>query len=170
LPSSGLHSNGFSLVRKVLELSGLTYQSPCPWADDTTLGKSLLTPTRIYVKTLLPAIRRGLIKGMSHITGGGFIDNIPRVLPTGLGCFVDVSVWQLPPVFQYLMRTGNVAPREMCRTFNNGVGMVLVVARADVDEAITALRESGEPVVYRIGEVMTGEGVDLRGLEAWESR
>jgi len=167
LPSSGLHSNGFSLVRKVVELAGLSYSSTCPWSKDESLGEALLTPTRIYVKSLLPAVNTGLVKGLSHITGGGFVDNIPRVLPEGVGCFVDVSTWQLPPVFQFIMKHGNVAPAEMCRTFNNGVAMVLIVSRTSCDDVIRVLHESGEPRVYRIGEVVSGRGVELRGLETW---
>ncbi|KAI5121141.1 hypothetical protein M0805_007139 [Coniferiporia weirii] len=167
LPSSGLHSNGFSLVRKVIELSGLSYSAPCPWSAGRMLGEALLAPTRLYVKTLLPAIHTGRIKGLSHITGGGFTDNIPRVLPAGLGCTVDVARWPLPPVFRFLMEQGNVSPREMCRTFNNGVGMVLIVARGDVDEVVRVLTDSGEPSVYEIGEVVAREGVELRGLDTW---
>ncbi|EJD03673.1 bifunctional purine ADE1 [Fomitiporia mediterranea MF3/22] len=174
LPSSGLHSNGFSLVRKIVTLSGLSYTSPCPWDNSTlttnakrTLGEALLTPTRIYVKTLLPTLRTDRVKGLAHITGGGFTDNIPRVLPEGLGCTVDVSRWTLPPVFSYLMRTGGVEPKEMCRTFNCGIGMVLVVARKDVESVLRSLHESGETVVHEIGEVVSGKGVELKGLDTW---
>ncbi|KAH8119908.1 bifunctional purine ADE1 [Phellopilus nigrolimitatus] len=167
LPSSGIHSNGFSLVRKVVEVCGLSYSSPCPWSAGKSLGEALLTPTRLYVKTLLPAIRTGRIKGLSHITGGGFTENIPRVLPAGLGCVVDVSRWTLPPVFRFVMERGNVAPREMCRTFNNGVGMVLIVGREDVEEVIRVLKASGESEVYEIGEVIPGRDVELKGLDTW---
>ncbi|KAL5494976.1 ADE57 [Sanghuangporus weigelae] len=168
LPSSGLHSNGFSLVRKIVSLSGLTYSSPCPWDAKTTLADALLTPTRIYVKTLLPVLRSGSVKGLAHITGGGFIDNVPRVLPERLGCTIDVSRWELPLVFSYLMKAGGVEPREMCRTFNCGIGMVLVVARQNVDAVSQALRANSESSVYQIGEVVTGKGVgELKGLETW---
>ena len=129
VPSSGLHSNGFSLVRKVIERAGLSYNSSCPWDEKKTLGEALLEPTRIYTRSLIPAAKAGLLKGMSHITGGGFIENIPRVLPPGTGCTVDAGAYQLPPVFSYLMRNGGIAPKEMARTFNCGVGMVLVVAK-----------------------------------------
>lgn len=168
LPSSGLHSNGFSLVRKVVALSGLSYASPCPWDANTTLGRALLAPTRIYVKSLLRAAQAGLIKGMSHITGGGFIENVPRVLPKGLGCYIDASTWELPPVFRFLMQHGGVAPLEMARTFNNGVGMVLIVGADAVDEVVRILREDGEPAVYRIGAVTASSGVQMRNLEAWK--
>ncbi|KAL5535781.1 ADE57 [Sanghuangporus sanghuang] len=168
LPSSGLHSNGFSLVRKIVSLSGLTYSSLCPWDARTTLADALLIPTRIYVKTLLPVLRSGSVKGLAHITGGGFIDNVPRVLPEGLGCTIDVSCWELPPVFSYLMKAGGVEPREMSRTFNCGIGMVLVVARQNVDAVSQALRANSETSVYQIGEIVTGKGVvELKGLETW---
>lgn len=168
VPSSGVHSNGFSLVRKIIARSKLSYSSPCPWDKSTTLGRALLEPTRIYIKTLLPVVRAGLIKGMSHITGGGFIDNIPRVLPRGLGCYVDASAWALPPVFQFLMQLGRVSPLEMARTFNNGVGMVLIIDKDRADDAIDALRAAGEDKVYRIGEVISKEGVEVRNIDAWE--
>lgn len=127
----------------------------------------MLTPTRIYVKSLLPAIRTGCIKGLSHITGGGFIDNVPRVLPPALGCYIDVSGWRLPPEFKFLMDVANISPHEMCRTFNNGVGMVLIVARQDVAGVKAKLLESGEQDVYEMGEVTAGKGVVLKGLETW---
>jgi phosphoribosylamine--glycine ligase/phosphoribosylformylglycinamidine cyclo-ligase len=107
------------------------------------------------------------LKGMSHITGGGFIENIPRVLPDGLGCQLDVSSYPLPPVFQWLMKTGNVAPLEMARTFNNGIGMVIIVGKEHVEENIKLLSEGGETVL-RIGEVTSQKGVDIRGLESWK--
>ncbi|KAH9944173.1 aminoimidazole ribonucleotide synthetase [Epithele typhae] len=167
LPSSGLHSNGFSLVRKVVALSGLSYADPCPWAADVTLGRALLEPTRIYVRGVLPAAQAGLLKGMAHITGGGFTENVPRVLPRGMGCFIDASSWELPPVFRFLMLHGGVEPREMARTFNNGLGMVLVVAPDAVDRALEALHAAGEAGVVRIGEVTAAPGVEMRNLSAW---
>lgn len=168
LPSSGLHSNGFSLVRKVVALSGLAYASPCPWDTQNTLGRALLEPTRIYVKSLLRAAQAGLIKGMSHITGGGFIENVPRVLPKGLGCYIDASSWELPPVFGFLMQHGGVAPLEMARTFNNGVGMVLIVDADAVDEVIRMLQQDGERDVYKIGAVTTGNGVHMQNVDSWK--
>ncbi|KAJ7446412.1 aminoimidazole ribonucleotide synthetase [Mycena galericulata] len=147
ITSSGLHSNGFSL--------------------QTTLGRALLEPTRIYIKQILPAAQAGLLKGMSHITGGGFIENIPRVLPKHLGCYIDASTWTLPPVFHFLMKHGGVAPLEMARTFNNGLGMVCIVSQKDVEVAIDALQRSGQATVHKIGEVVAIPGVEMRNLEAW---
>lgn len=164
--SSGIHSNGFSLVRKVVSISGLTYSSPCPWNESTTLGRALLEPTRIYIKQILPAAQAGLLKGMSHITGGGFTENIPRVLPKGLGCYVDASKWELPPVFRFLMKHGRIEPLEMARTFNNGIGMVVIVGPNEVDAAVQALR-AGEADVYQIGEVTATPGVEMRNTQVW---
>lgn len=109
LPSSGIHSNGFSLVRHVIKLAGLSYDSPCPFEEGRTLGEALLTPTRIYVKQLLPVIKSGKVKAMAHITGGGFLDNIPRILPSGLGAKIDTDSWSLPPVFQWLKKVGGIS-------------------------------------------------------------
>jgi phosphoribosylamine--glycine ligase/phosphoribosylformylglycinamidine cyclo-ligase len=165
LPSAGLHSNGFSLARKVVARAGLTYTSPCPWNAERTLGQEYLEPTRIYVKQLLPLVKTGgLIKGMVHITGGGFIENIPRVLPKGVGCFVDASTWRLPEVFTFIMREGNVQPLEMARTFNSGIGMVLVVAKEKVTQVMSLLKEEE---VVEIGALTEGEGVEMRNLEKW---
>ncbi|KAG6821381.1 hypothetical protein H0H93_014178 [Arthromyces matolae] len=168
ISSSGLHSNGFSLARKVVAVSGLSYDSPCPWNTDVTLGRALLEPTRIYISQVLPAAQSGLLKGMSHITGGGFIENIPRVLPQNLGCFVDASTWALPPVFKFLAHHGGIAPLEMARTFNNGLGMVIIVSPDNVDAAISALSK-GEGTVYRVGEVTAKPGVEMRNLQHWSS-
>lgn len=167
IASSGLHSNGFSLVRKIVSLSGLSYSSPCPWDETTSLGRSLLEPTRIYVKQVLPVAQAGLLKGMSHITGGGFIENIPRVLPKGLGCFVDASSWPLPPVFRFLMKHGRVDPLEMARTFNNGIGLIVIVDQNCAVEALNALQKNGDAPVYTIGEVTEGSQVDMRNLGHW---
>lgn len=168
IASSGLHSNGFSLVRKIISRSGLAYSSPCPWDATQTLGQNLLEPTRIYIKQVLPVAHKGLIKAMSHITGGGFIENIPRVLPEGLGCYVDASTWQLPEVFRYLMKEGGVAPLEMARTFNMGIGLVVIVGKDDSEGALNALRtqDPGVPV-YEIGQVISASGVEVRELEHW---
>jgi len=167
IPSSGLHSNGFSLVRRVVAESGLAYSSPCPWDESITLGRALLEPTRIYVKTLLPVAQAGLIKGMSHITGGGFLENVPRMIPKGLGCIIDVSTWNLPPVFRFLMKHGGVDALEMARTFNNGIGMVLAVDGARVEEVLQALRDAGEATVYKIGWVTAGSAVEVRNPYVW---
>ena len=165
--SSGLHSNGFSLVRKVVAISGLTYSSPCPWDANVTLGRALLEPTKIYIKTLLPAVKAGLLKGMSHITGGGFVENIPRVLPKGLGCTIDASAWELPPVFKFLVKHGRIEPLEMARTFNNGIGMVLIVDPSRVDDVLRSLAAAGETRAYRIGQVSDKVGVEMQNLEGW---
>ncbi len=172
IPSSGLHSNGFSLVRKIIASKGLTFADQCPWDPSTTIGCSLLTPTRIYVKSLLPAAQAGLLKGMVHITGGGFIENIPRVFPksSGLGCVVDIKMIPRPPVFSYLSMAGDVSHHEMVRTFNNGIGMVIVVGKENVEEAKKAILATGaEQDLYVVGEVTDHEGVELRGLDAWDS-
>ncbi|KAJ2441790.1 Bifunctional purine biosynthetic protein ade1 [Coemansia sp. RSA 2440] len=152
LASSGIHSNGFSLVRKVVERAGLSFDSVCPWTDGQTVGQALLTPTRIYVKPLLPLVRRRLVKAMAHITGGGFTDNVPRVLPKNVCAEIDAQSWELPPVFRWVKRAGNIAADEMARTFNCGIGMVLVVAPGDVDDVLTTLAEGGEQA-YVIGRI-----------------
>ncbi|KAK7059178.1 Bifunctional purine biosynthetic protein ADE5,7 [Paramarasmius palmivorus] len=167
--SSGLHSNGFSLVRKIVSASGLSYSSPCPWNSQIALGQALLEPTRIYIRQVLPAAQAGLIKGMSHITGGGFVENIPRVLPKGTGCIVDASTWELPPVFKFLMKHGGVEPLEMARTFNNGIGMVVIVTKENVDATIRALKEAGGADVYQIGEVTAKDGVVMNNVHVWSS-
>ena len=156
LPSSGVHSNGFSLVRRIVEASGLAWEAPAPFAPGRTLGEALLEPTRIYVKPLLQALRAtGGIKALAHITGGGFPDNIPRVLPQGTGVRLDLGAIPVPPVFAWLARTGGVAQPEMLRTFNCGIGMVVVVAPADVDTVTQALEAAGETAVV-IGEGTAG--------------
>lgn len=167
LSSSGVHSNGFSLVRKVVSSNSFDLKSPCPWNASTTLGEELLTPTTIYVKQLLPSLRKGLIKGLSHITGGGFTENVPRVLPKNIGCWVDAKSFEFLPVFKWLMKHGGVAPEEMARTFNCGIGMVVVVAKEQLVEVMAALKKDGTANVYQIGEVQEGEGCVMRGLENW---
>ena len=164
--SSGLHSNGFSLVRKILSLSSISYASPCPWNNDISIGRALLEPTQIYISQILPVAKMGLLKGMSHITGGGFIENIPRVLPKHLGCYIDASAWVLPPVFRFLMKHGKVDPIEMAKTFNNGIGMILIVEAGLVGQVFNALQ--GEPAaVYQIGEVTLTPGVEMRNILTW---
>ncbi|WEK48631.1 MAG: phosphoribosylformylglycinamidine cyclo-ligase [Candidatus Kaistia colombiensis] len=168
LASSGVHSNGFSLVRKIVELSGLGFDAPAPFAPELSLGRALLEPTRIYVKPLLAAIRAtGAIKAMAHITGGGFVDNIPRVLPDALAAAVDLDAVTVPPVFGWLSRTGGVAEHEMLRTFNCGVGMIVVVAPEAADAVTAALAAEGETVM-RLGTLVprTGEGVVFSGALA----
>ncbi|KAH0373077.1 phosphoribosylformylglycinamidine cyclo-ligase-like protein, partial [Aureobasidium melanogenum] len=168
LASDGVHSNGFSLVRKVVERQGLSYHDKAPWAPNTTVGASLLTPTRIYVKPLLKAVEKDLLKGMAHITGGGLYDNIPRMLPKTLAAEVDVSAWSVPPVLKWLKEAGNVESREFARTWNTGLGMVIVVSKEKAAEAKKVLEEAGERVSV-IGKLFTrGEDeVVLKNLEAW---
>ncbi|PWC39650.1 phosphoribosylformylglycinamidine cyclo-ligase [Azospirillum sp. TSO35-2] len=173
LASTGVHSNGYSLVRKLVEKSGLGYDSACPWDASKTLGEALLTPTRIYVKSTLAAVRAGTVRALAHITGGGLIENIPRVLPDGLGVALDAATWTLPPVFSWLMKTGGIAPYEMARTFNVGLGMVVVVPADKADEAARILREGGE-TVYTVGTVTALKDGDARvtvaGMDAaWAS-
>lgn len=167
IASSGVHSNGFSLVRKIVDSHGFALHATAPWNPTRTIGDELLTPTTIYVKQLLPAIRLGLIKGLSHITGGGFTENIPRVLPAGVGCTVDAGSFRFPPMFRWLMKHGNVDPNEMARTFNCGIGMVVVVARELVDDVTRSLTESGSAEVFVIGETVAGQGCKMENLDRW---
>jgi phosphoribosylformylglycinamidine cyclo-ligase len=158
LPSSGAHSNGFSLVRRIVERSGLGWSAPAPFDSRQTLAQALLTPTRIYVKPLLTALKADApIAALAHITGGGFPDNLPRVLPKGLGAALDLSAFPVTPVFRWLAKEGNVAQSEMLRTFNCGIGMVVAAPRAGADKVEAALRTVGEKPV-RIGEVVEATG------------
>jgi len=156
LASSGPHSNGYSLIRRLVSGEGHNYSDQAPFAE-TSLADALLAPTKIYVKSTLAAIRLGLVKGLSHITGGGFLENIPRIMPDGLVAEVDSSLWQLPGVFQWLQQEGNIHTREMARTFNCGIGMVVIVSHNNADEALQVLREHGEKAIA-IGEVVSAEG------------
>ena len=140
LPSSGPHSNGYSLIRKVLERTGDDPQQVC---GDTTLGEALLAPTTIYNRPLLALQQQLEIRAMAHITGGGILENLPRVLPEGLGAVIHRDSWQLPPVFEWLQRGGNIADTEMMRTFNCGVGMIIVVARGHAADALSVLKTHG---------------------------
>ncbi len=158
LRSSGLHSNGFSLVRNVVALTGLGWDAPAPFAVEKTLAEALLVPTRIYVKLLLAALKRSQgIRALAHITGGGFIDNLPRVLPDGLGCVLDLAAVPVPPVFRWLARQGGMLPAEMARTFNCGIGMAVVAARHDAAAVEAVFAELGESLV-RLGEVVPASG------------
>ena len=154
LASSGIHSNGYSLVRKIVERTGLRWSAPAPFDPARELGAALLEPTRIYVKSCLAALRATkAVKALAHITGGGFPDNIPRVLPQGLGVMLDLTRVPVPPIFRWLGDVGQVAEAEMLRTFNCGVGMVAVVAPGEADAVCNALVREGETVVP-IGEVV----------------
>ena len=161
LASSGVHSNGYSFVRKVVELSGLGGDAPSPF-DGGSLGEALLTPTRLYVKQALAAIRAGGVHGLAHITGGGLTENPPRVLPDGLACEIDLSFWTLPPVFRWLARTANMSEPELLKTFNCGIGMILVVAEDRAEALTTLLQEEGETVI-RLGRIVEGRGVIYKG-------
>ena len=149
LASSGVHSNGYSLVRKVIESSGAVLSSSF---EGGTLGDALLAPTRIYVKAVLSAMRQVRIKGLAHITGGGLVENVPRVLPSSVMAKLRKNAWPRPPLFDWLQKNGNVAETEMHRVFNCGIGMVCIVAAADAELAMQALRDGGE-TVYCVGEI-----------------
>ncbi|WP_323768678.1 phosphoribosylformylglycinamidine cyclo-ligase [Antarctobacter sp.] len=161
LGSDGVHSNGYSLVRKLVELSGLAWDAQCPWGH-TTLGEALLTPTRLYVKPALSAIGAGGVHALAHITGGGLTENLPRVLPDGLGAEIDLDAWNLPDLFAWMRGVGSINEAEMLKTFNCGIGMILVVdpeSEYAIDELLT---EMGE-YVHRLGRVTAGEGVTYSG-------
>jgi len=161
LGSNGVHSNGYSFVRKVVELSGLGWDAASPFSEGK-LGEALLAPTRLYVKQALGAIRAGGVHALAHITGGGLTENLPRVLPEGLGATIDLSSWHLPPVFRWLAETANMAEPELLKTFNCGIGMICVVA-ADRAEALKALLEAAGESVTVIGTVTEGQGVAYTG-------
>ncbi len=157
LPSSGLHSNGFSLVRKIAEGAGLGWRDPAPFDPHRSLAAALLVPTRIYVKPVLRALRRTQgIRALAHITGGGFIDNLPRALPEDLGCRLDLGLVEVQPVFKWLARTGGISAHEMARTFNCGIGMAVFVAPEALDEVLMAFEGFGETLVP-LGEVQPVE-------------
>jgi phosphoribosylformylglycinamidine cyclo-ligase len=158
LASSGVHSNGFSLVRKIVDRSGLGFAAPAPFSPVMTLGGALLTPTRLYVKSCLRAIREtGAVKGLAHITGGGFTDNIPRVLPKHLGVGIDLARLPVLPVFKWLAEQGGIAELELLRTFNCGVGMIAIVKSDAIEEVTDLLTEGGEGVAL-LGEVIPAAG------------
>jgi phosphoribosylformylglycinamidine cyclo-ligase len=162
LASDGVHSNGYSLVRKVVELSGLGWDADCPWAPGQSLGANLLTPTRLYVKQALAAVKEGGVHALAHITGGGLTENLPRVLPEGLGATIDLNAWDLPPVFRWLAETAGMEQAELLKTFNSGVGMILSV-EAERAEALAELLTGLGETVYTMGTVTQGEGVSYTG-------
>ena len=154
LASSGVHSNGYSLVRKVVEKSGLPWSAPAPFSQDQSLGEAIIMPTRIYVKSCLAAMRdTKAVKGLAHITGGGFPDNIPRVLPKGLGARIDLAKVPVLPVFKWLASEGGIAQNEMLRTFNCGIGMIVIAAPKDAAAVAQAFTKAGDTAVT-IGEVV----------------
>ena len=144
LASSGPHSNGYSLVRRIVERSGLTWDAPAPFAPGKTLAEALMAPTRIYIKSVLPQIKAGLIKGCAHITGGGLIENPPRAIAEGLEAKFDWNAWPLPPVFAWMQQVGGVSDHELRRTFNCGVGLILIVAPGDAPAVLEGLLAAGE--------------------------
>ncbi len=150
--SSGAHSNGYSLVRKVVERSGLGWDAPAPFAEGMTLAQALMAPTRIYVRSVLPLAKRGLIKGGAHITGGGLIENPPRAIAAGLVPHFDWDAWPLPAVFEWLQKTGGISDHELRRTFNCGIGFVVIAAADKAHEALAALLEAGEEA-WVVGEL-----------------
>lgn len=164
LASDGVHSNGYSLVRKIVERAGLAWDAPAPFADES-LGAALLAPTRLYVKPALAAIRAGGVHALAHITGGGLTENLPRVLPEGLGADIDLASWALPPVFAWLANEGGLDQAEMLKTFNAGIGMVLVVA-PDQAEALRALLVAAGETVHTLGHVSQGAGMRYSGALA----
>ena len=158
LSSSGVHSNGYSLVRKVIEKTGLPWTAPAPFMPKQSLGEAILTPTRIYVKACLAAIREtNAVKGLAHITGGGFPDNIPRILPKGLGARIDLARVAVPAVFQWLASEGGIAESEMLRTFNCGIGMIVVASPEKTDAVVKAFTRAGETVVM-LGNIIGASG------------
>jgi phosphoribosylformylglycinamidine cyclo-ligase len=152
LGSSGPHSNGYSLIRRIVELTGLAWDAPSPFAPGETLARSLLTPTRIYIDSVLPLSKAGVLKGCAHITGGGLIENPPRAIAKDLAPRFDWSAWDLPPVFAWLAKAGGVAEPEMRRTFNCGVGLVLITSPRDAEAVLTALLSAGE-MAFICGEL-----------------
>lgn len=156
LPSSGVHSNGFSLVRKVLDVEHADLTTPLESLGGQSVGEALLTPTRIYVKPVLALLEQVAVRGISHITGGGFYENIPRSIPDGLGAKIDKAAVRVLPIFDLIAKAGDISERDMFNTFNMGVGMSIVVPEAEADKALAILREQGENA-YVIGEVVRSE-------------
>ena len=156
LPSSGVHSNGFSLVRKVFDVEHTDIQPPCEALGGASIGETLLTPTKIYVKPMLALFDQVRVKGVSHITGGGFYENIPRAIPDGLGAKIQKSAIRILPIFDLIAKTGNIPERDMFNTFNMGVGMSVVVAKEDRETALSVLQANGEDA-YLIGEIVASQ-------------
>ena len=152
LPSSGVHSNGFSLVRKVFDVENSDIKTPVEALGGKSVGEALLTPTRIYVKPVLALLEQVKVKGISHITGGGFYENIPRSIPDGLGAVIDKASIRILPIFELIAKTGNIPERDMFNTFNMGVGMSIVVSAEDADKALEIFRANGEDA-YLIGHI-----------------
>ncbi|MBQ2881722.1 MAG: phosphoribosylformylglycinamidine cyclo-ligase, partial [Clostridia bacterium] len=156
LASTGVHSNGFSLVRKVFDVENADITSPCEFLGGKSIGETLLTPTKLYVKSVLALLDEVKVKGISHITGGGFYENIPRSIPDGLGAKIDKSAVKVLPIFELIAKTGNISERDMYNTFNMGVGMSIVVSSEDVEKSLEILKANGEDA-YVIGEIVKSE-------------
>jgi phosphoribosylformylglycinamidine cyclo-ligase len=170
LESDGLHANGFSLVRKVCADAGLAWDAPAPFEPGRSLGEALLAPTRIYVAACLAGLEAGGVKGLAHITGGGLIENIPRVLPDNLGVTLDARTWEIPTVFHWLAEAGGVGPGDMARTFNCGIGMVAIVDPARAAAVATAFGKEGE-TAHELGTVTPAENETLRVvLNDWDAQ
>lgn len=161
LASDGVHSNGYSLVRRLVEMSGLGWGDACPWSDQS-LSADLLTPTRLYVRPALAALTSGGVHALAHVTGGGLTENLPRVLPDDLGATIDLHTWELPDVFRWMAQTGGIAEAELLKTFNCGIGLILVVEPARAEALVALLQGEGE-TVYRIGTVGSAPGVQYQG-------
>lgn len=171
LASSGVHSNGYSLVRRLAADKGWKLERPAIFDQERLLIDALMAPTRIYVASLLPLIRGGLINGLAHITGGGLLENIPRILPQGAHAMVDADLWPQPRLMAFLQAQGAIEPEEMARTFNCGIGMVVAVSEESVAEVTTRLEAAGE-TVFAVGRIETGEtGCTVRGsVETWSAK
>ena len=168
IASSGPHSNGYSLIRRIVDDGGHDLGAPAPFDNGQSLGEALLTPTRIYVTNMLSALKLDQVKALAHITGGGLTENIPRVLPEGMGVHLDATTWELPPVFRWLADQGGVVPDEMARTFNCGVGMVAIVPADEAEKVVAYLTYKGEKI-SRIGTVTADAGVEIEDLAAWRT-
>lgn len=166
--SNGVHSNGYSLIRKIVERQGLQYTDSAPWNTTSTVGDELLIPTRIYVKPVIKLVKKNLVKGLSHITGGGLTDNVPRMLPLSLAAEVDVSAWEMPALFKWFKSVGGLSAKECARTWNTGLGLVLVVAAEDQEAVLASLAQDGERA-FVVGKLVqrTAEGCVLSKLEVW---
>ena len=160
LPSSGVHSNGFSLVRKVLDVENEDIKTPLPELGGKSIGETLLTPTKIYVKPMVKLFEEVTVKSVAHITGGGFYENIPRSLPKGFGVKIKRENIKVLPIFELIAERGNIPERDMFNTFNMGVGMTVIVAREDADKTLEVLKANGEDA-YVLGEVVSQEGVEI---------
>ncbi|GGG75668.1 phosphoribosylformylglycinamidine cyclo-ligase [Salipiger pallidus] len=161
LASNGVHSNGYSLVRRLVEMSGLGWDADCPWGDGS-LGEALLAPTTLYVKGAIAAVKAGQVNALAHITGGGLTENLPRVLPEGCGATIDLGSWALPPIFGWLAAQGNIAEAEMLKTFNCGIGMIAVVPADKAEAARATFAEAGHEV-FDLGTITEGAGVSYTG-------